>query len=78
MITFIGSIGAPPWVKRYWVLNVFRHWSMDIMETSTVVGFKSGSVMYRKSVHPVAPSVLAASWILLGMDPNPTRKTIVK
>ena len=51
---------------------------MDIMETSTVVGFKSGSVMYQKSVHPVAPSVLAASWILLGMDPNPTRKMIVK
>lgn len=25
VITFIGWVGAPDCVKRYWVLNVFRH-----------------------------------------------------
>ena len=60
-MTFIGSIGAPPWVKRYWVLNVFKHWSIDMIETRMVVGFKRGRVMYQKLVQALTPSILAAS-----------------
>ena len=74
----MGSVGAPPWVKRYWVLKVFRHWSIDIMETRMVVGFKRGNVICQKPVQVLTPSIFAASWILWGMDANPTRNMMVK
>ena len=61
VMTSIGSLAVPPLTNMYWVLNVLRHWSMAMMETSTTVGLRRGSVIFQKVCQREEPSTMAAS-----------------
>ena len=78
MITLIGPSDAPFWVKRYWVLNVFKHCNIAIIETNTTVGLRSGSVIDQKTWNLFAPSIKAASYTTGGMVERPVINRITK
>ena len=73
----LALLGAPSVMMMTWSASL-KQLVKAIVDTNSVVGARSGSVMWRKVRQPVAPSMEAASSTSALMLCRPERKNTIK